>query len=122
MPQTRRFWVFPIILIVAGAVNMLLTIGSGFPFGLLFLLALLGIVAFRGSYTAGWIEAPPTPEGDRQDLLSAPVATAPILPAYTPPPTRALPVAPEPVLAASPKPVEPAATATHDEAAKPHET
>ena len=54
MPESRRFWVFPAVLVIAGAINMLLTIGNGFPFGLLFLLALLALVAIRAPYVAGW--------------------------------------------------------------------
>jgi len=56
MPESRRFWVFPAVLVIAGAVNMLLTIGNGFPFGLLFLLALLALVAIRAPYAAGWFK------------------------------------------------------------------
>jgi hypothetical protein len=56
MPDTRRFWVYPAVLLIAGGINMLLTIGSGFPFGLLFLLALLALVCIRAPYTAGWLK------------------------------------------------------------------
>ena len=59
MPETKRFWVVPTVLVIAGAVNMLLTIGDGFPFGLVFLLALLALVAIRAPYTAGWFKADP---------------------------------------------------------------
>jgi hypothetical protein len=55
MPESRQIWVPTVILLVAGALNMLLTIYHGFPFGLLFLLALLAIVAVRGPYSAGWV-------------------------------------------------------------------
>ena len=57
IPEFRRFWVFPAVLVIAGAINMLLTINGGFPFGLLFLLALLVMVLMRAPYTAGWLRA-----------------------------------------------------------------
>jgi hypothetical protein len=50
-----------VILLGAGIVNMLLTIGNGFPFGLLFLLAILALVALRGPYVAGWLVPPAAP-------------------------------------------------------------
>jgi len=55
IPETWRFWVPLLILLAAGAVNMLLTIHLHFPFGLLALLVLLGLVAIRAPYVAGWI-------------------------------------------------------------------
>lgn len=60
IPEQRRFWVFPAILVIAGAINMLLSISTGFPFGLLFLLALLALAAMRAPYTAGLLELPPS--------------------------------------------------------------
>lgn len=54
MPETRRFWIFPAILLIAGGINMALTIANGFPFGILFLLVLLVLVAIRAPYAAGW--------------------------------------------------------------------
>ncbi|WP_428490418.1 hypothetical protein [Rhodopila sp.] len=54
MPDMRRFWVYPVVLLIGGAVNMVLTIAYGFPFGLLFLLVLLCLVAIRAPYAAGW--------------------------------------------------------------------
>jgi hypothetical protein len=57
MPEPRRFWVFPLILLVAGALNMLLTIWVGFPFGLIFLLALVAVVAVRAPYTVGLLKS-----------------------------------------------------------------
>lgn len=57
LPEFRRFWLFPAVLVIAGAINMLLTINSGFPFGLLFLLALLVMVLMRAPYAAGWLRA-----------------------------------------------------------------
>jgi hypothetical protein len=45
-------------LIVAGAVNMALTIAHAFTFGLLFLIALLAIIIIRAPYVAGWYKPP----------------------------------------------------------------
>lgn len=60
MPDARRFWVYPIVLLTAGAINMALTIAIGFPFGLLFLLALLALIVIRAPYAAGWLKATPS--------------------------------------------------------------
>jgi hypothetical protein len=60
VPELRRPYVILAVLMVAGGLNMLLTIHSGFPFGLLFLLAVLGMVAIRMPYVAGWL-VPLTP-------------------------------------------------------------
>lgn len=57
MPHARRIWVYPAVLLIAGGINMMLTISYRFPFGLLFLLALLGLVLIRAPYTAGWLGA-----------------------------------------------------------------
>ncbi|HQT79538.1 MAG TPA: hypothetical protein PLD10_21040 [Rhodopila sp.] len=59
MPEARRVWIFPAILLIAGGINMALTIANGFPFGILFLLVLLVLVAIRAPYAAGWF-APPS--------------------------------------------------------------
>jgi hypothetical protein len=62
LPESRQTFLLACILVVAGAVNMLLTIGYGFPFGLLFLLALLILVAVRAPYANGWFgQAAPDP-------------------------------------------------------------
>lgn len=60
LPEIQRFLVFPAILLIAGAINMMLTISRGFPFGLLFLLALLILVGIRAPYAAGWFRTSPT--------------------------------------------------------------
>jgi hypothetical protein len=52
LPESRRLWVYPAVLLIAGAINMMLTIRYGFPFGLLFLVALLALVILRAPYTA----------------------------------------------------------------------
>lgn len=55
MPDGWRFWVYPAVLLIGAAINMMLTIAYGFPFGLLFLLVLLCLVAIRAPYAAaGW--------------------------------------------------------------------
>ena len=56
VPEKRRFWIFPAILLIAGAINMQLTINSGWPFGLLFLLVLLAISVVRAPYVHGMLK------------------------------------------------------------------
>ena len=56
MPERLQFWVLPVILLVAGLLNMLLTIAHWFPFGLLFLLVVLALVVIRLPYVKGWVE------------------------------------------------------------------
>lgn len=58
LPEVRQIGVLMAVLLGAGAINMLLTIFGGFPFGLLFLFALLALVAVRGPYAAGWLKPP----------------------------------------------------------------
>ena len=70
----------------AGALNMILTLSNGFPFGLLFLLALLALIAIRGPHVAGWL-APPA--------ISVPAAAVP-------PPPEPAHVAPPEALAEPP--------------------
>jgi hypothetical protein len=53
LPEAQKFWVYPAILLVAGLINMMLTIGTGFSFGLLVLVVLLALVAIRAPYVAG---------------------------------------------------------------------
>lgn len=60
LPEERRFWVLPAVLIVAGFINMMLTIAHAFPFALLFLLVLLALVAIRLPYLRGWLSEPPS--------------------------------------------------------------
>jgi len=49
-----RAFVLLAALAIPGAINMAVTISSGFPFGLLFLLAVLVVLAIRAPYVAGW--------------------------------------------------------------------
>jgi hypothetical protein len=69
LPETRRPWVVLVVLAIAGGLNMLLTIHGGFPFGILFLLALLALILIRAPYVAGWLIPPTAP--------SARIAAAP---------------------------------------------
>jgi hypothetical protein len=57
LAESRRIWVYPAVLLIAGAINMMLTIRYGFPFGLLFLAALLALVILRAPYSAGWLRS-----------------------------------------------------------------
>ncbi|WP_043340825.1 hypothetical protein [Belnapia moabensis] len=61
LTEPQRAAVLLVILLGAGIINMLLTIGNGFPFGLLFLLAILALVTVRGPYAAGWLVPPAEP-------------------------------------------------------------
>ncbi|MBD0271480.1 MAG: hypothetical protein ICV73_06075 [Acetobacteraceae bacterium] len=54
LDETQRPLVLLAALAIPGAINMLLTFASGFPFGLLFLLAVLALVVIRAPYAAGW--------------------------------------------------------------------
>ena len=56
VPEKRRFWIFPAILLIAGAINMQLTISLGWPFGLIFLLVLLAISVVRAPYVHGLLK------------------------------------------------------------------
>lgn len=58
LSEVQQIGVLMAVLLGAGVINMLLTIFGGFPFGLLFLLALLALVAIRGPYKAGWLKPP----------------------------------------------------------------
>ncbi|MEN0073945.1 MAG: hypothetical protein AAGC69_06160 [Paracraurococcus sp.] len=58
LPERFRPFVLLAALAVPGAINMMLTIAGGFPFGLLFLLAVLLLLAIRAPYAAGWIRQP----------------------------------------------------------------
>lgn len=61
LDDMQRALVLLAALAIPGMLNMLLTFAGGFPFGLLFLLALLAVLAIRAPYTAGWLkEAPDT--------------------------------------------------------------
>ena len=54
-PEPWRFHVMVWALLIVGAVNMLLTIAVGFPFGLLLVLAIAAIAAVRVPHALGWV-------------------------------------------------------------------
>lgn len=58
LPEHQRFWVLPVILLTAGAINMLLSFQQLFPFGLLFLLVVLALMVIRFPYIWGWVAEP----------------------------------------------------------------
>lgn len=58
LSEFTRPFVILAALVIPGAINMALTIANGFPFGLLFLLALLVLLAIRAPYAAGWYTQP----------------------------------------------------------------
>ncbi|GAA0603687.1 hypothetical protein GCM10009416_46620 [Craurococcus roseus] len=64
LDETQRPLVLLAALAIPGAINMLLTFAGGFPFGLLFLLAVLALVVIRAPYTAGWYKEPQSSAGD----------------------------------------------------------
>jgi hypothetical protein len=78
LPESRRIWVYPAVLLLAGAINMMLTIRYGFPFGLLFLVALLALVILRAPYAAGWLRSPaPATSGESDRALLPAVNESP---------------------------------------------
>lgn len=64
LDETQRPLVLLAALAIPGAINMLLTFAGGFPFGLLFLLAVLALVVIRAPYTAGWYKESQSSAGD----------------------------------------------------------
>jgi hypothetical protein len=58
LDEMQRALVLLAALAIPGALNMLLTLAGGFPFGLLFLLAFLAVLAIRAPYAAGWFKEP----------------------------------------------------------------
>jgi type III secretory pathway component EscV len=59
LDEMQRPLVLLAALAIPGALNMLLTFAGGFPFGLLFLLAVLAVIAVRAPYAAGWLNEKP---------------------------------------------------------------
>ncbi len=68
VPEKSRFWIFPAILLAAGAINMELTINQGWPFGLIFLIVLLAVVVVRAPYVHGMLR-PASAAGDPAPAL-----------------------------------------------------
>jgi hypothetical protein len=58
LPETRRFFVIPGILILGGTLNLVMTFTRGWAFGGVFLLVLLAVIALRAPYVWGVIAAP----------------------------------------------------------------
>jgi hypothetical protein len=58
VPEDRRFFVIPAILIVAGTLNLILTAARGWAFGGLFLLALLAVLLIRLPFVWGMLLPP----------------------------------------------------------------
>ncbi len=84
MTELARLCVFPAILAVAGLINMLLTIGNGFPFGMLFLLAIVAVVAIRVPYIRGWFRSSdPVAAAGPVAARYAEIPHAPMTPAIT---------------------------------------
>lgn len=77
-PEGKRAATVLGILVAAGALNMLLTFSSDFPFGLLFLLAFLALIAIRVPYTNGWLKPP----ANAQPMLPAGAAPSAALPPH----------------------------------------
>lgn len=67
LTEMQRPLVLLALLAIPGAINMLLTFAGGFPFGLLFLIAVLALMAIRAPYTAGWLKESPV-SGDASAL------------------------------------------------------
>ncbi|MBV9653236.1 MAG: hypothetical protein JOZ42_01600 [Acetobacteraceae bacterium] len=98
LPETRSAWVPVGVLLIAGALNMIFTVKYGFPFGLLFLLALLALIAIRAPYSAGWLAT----SGSRgegmiaaqpREQISHDVHVEPVRPAPAPLHATAAPIA-----------------------------
>ena len=122
IPEERRFWVFPAILLVAGAINMQLTIDKGWPFGLIFLIVLLAIILIRAPYAHGLLRSPSV-AGTTAPALEY---NARIADAHTPASANAH--LPEPTTAAAPREMRPAdpdvvamPSAGMDPASEPHQ-
>lgn len=77
LDEQQRPLVLLAALAIPGAINMWLTFAGNFPFGLLFLLAVLAVIAIRAPYTAGWFkEAPGTAAADAARPTLSGTATA----------------------------------------------
>ncbi len=96
LPEWRRFYVLPVMIIVIGGINMLLTVAYHFPFGLLLLLAMLFALAVRLPNTWGWIKEPPGPSYPAIAHDPAPSAAPPGLIAHETPVAQTPPLHAEP--------------------------
>ena len=64
-PEDRRLHIVLWPLVVAGFLNMQLSIAGGFPFGLLVLLTIMAMATIRLPYTLGWSSPPRTARGSK---------------------------------------------------------
>lgn len=116
IPEERRFWVFPAILVIAGTINMQLTINNGYPFGLIFLIVLLAVIVVRAPYAHGLLRS--SSSGD----MPAPALqyNARITDAHSPIPADAQPAEPATsITSAPPVPKRKARTVDRSEATTP---
>ncbi len=58
VPEDRRFFIIPAILIVGGTLNLILTAARGWAFGGIFLLVLLAVLLVRAPYVWGMLLPP----------------------------------------------------------------
>ena len=93
LPDTRRVFVYPAVLVAAGFVNTRLT---GAPIGWVSVSALAALIAVRRSYVSGWLAARVPAGGQVADTRPRAVAA---------------PVPPAPAAIAKPEPVRPAVVA-----------
>ncbi len=98
-PELWRFQMIVWVLVVVGALNLALTIAGGFPFGLLVLLAIIGIAAVRAPYVLGWGHKSPAAGAG-----SAPATMALAPPDAAPSAATLQSAPPEPSLAADQSP------------------
>jgi len=104
VPERGRFFIFPAILLIAGAINMELTIQQKWPFGLIFLLALLAVIVVRAPYVHGMLKGPSAAGGPAPALPYARIADERSLtPAYSGEPAAFAPAARHDAPAADPK-------------------
>ncbi len=112
LPDDRRIFVYPGVLLVAALVNARWT---GSPFGWLFFGALAALVVIRRSYVSGYLKS--------EALADGPAArSAPAPRAFVPPPAPVPPTAkpvPAPAPTASPVAAQPAARPAPPPAAPP---
>jgi hypothetical protein len=82
VPEFERPFYLLGALALAGTVNMALTIAYAFPFGLLFLLAFLAVLAIRAPFVAGWfvpVAAPTKPLALPRQETHAETSSAPAM-------------------------------------------